>query len=254
MTQEITALRTFAHANFRIRVITRDGAPWFMAADVCRELDIRNPADALARLDGDEHTLVSTEGIPGAKNPQMRVLSESGLYALVQTSRKPEAKLFRRWINHEVLPSIRRTGSYSIQHQLEAPQHQIPQTYAEALRLAADLSDKVDEQAKQIEAAQPAIEFVDRYVAAKTTQSLRAVAKILGIQEQAFIARLESDKILYRLSGRLMPAADQMHKGHFEVKTGEVRGIAFAQPKVTPRGVEYLARCVARWQRDAQRS
>lgn len=161
------------------------------------------------------------------------------------------AKIIDRWIELET--------QFAAQKQAAVPQHQIPQTYAEALRLAADLSDKVDEQAKQIEsqtkqieAAQPAVQFVERYVEAKQTQSIRAVAKILGVPEQAFIARLVADKILYRLSGRLMPSADQMAKHYWEVKTGEVRGIAFAQPKVTPRGVEYLARCVARWQRDAR--
>lgn len=165
------------------------------------------------------------------------------------------ARIIDRWAELEAAEQARQ------QQAPVPPQHYIPADYADALQLAADQARKlkaqasqIESQAKQIQAAQPAVDFVDRYVAARTTQSLRAVAKILGMPEQAFIARLEADKILYRLSGRLMPSADQMHRGHFEVKTGEVNGIAYAQPKVTPRGVEYLARCVARWQRDAQRS
>lgn len=241
-------IQLFAAEDFRVRTVTINGDPWFVAVDVCRALDIADMRQTVSRLDDDEKALISVT-TPGGKQ-QVRVVNEAGLYVLVIASRKSDAKKFRRWVTHDVIPSIRRTGSYSIQ----APQHQIPQTYAEALRLAADLSDKVDEQAKQLEAAQPAVQFVERYVDAKQTQSIRAVAKILGVPEQAFIARLEADKILYRLSGRLMPSADQMAKHYWEVKTGEVRGIAFAQPKVTPRGVEYLARCVARWQRDTQRS
>ena len=252
-------IQIFAAEDYRIRTVTIDGTPWFVSVDICHCLGLVSAKQAVSRLDEDEKTLIPVTTQGGQQ--RVSVISESGLYALIQTSRKPDAKRFRRWINHDVLPSIRRTGSYSIQPQLDAPQHQIPQTYGEALRRAADLADKIDaqakqldSQAKQIEAAQPAVEFVSRYVAAKTTQSLRAVAKILGVQEQAFIARLEADKILYRLSGRLMPAADQMHRGHFEVKTGEVNGIAYAQPKVTPRGVEYLARCVTRWQRQQARA
>lgn len=219
-------VQLFSAENFRVRIVMRDGDPWFIAADVCRALAIG--PEQTRRLDADEHTLLSTQGMPGARNPWVTILSEAGFYSLVVGSRKPDAKRFRRWVTHEVLPSIRRTGSYSIQPQLEAPQHYIPADYADALQLAADQARKlkaqasqIDAQAKQIQAAQPAVEFVDRYVAARTTQSLRAVAKILGMPEQAFIARLESDKILYRLSGRLMPAADQMQRGHFAVKTGE---------------------------------
>lgn len=252
-------IQLFTADEFRVRTITIDGTSWFVSSDACRALDLADMRQAVSRLDEDEKTLIPIATQGGQQ--RVSVISESGLYALIQTSRKPDAKRFRRWINHEVLPSIRKTGSYSIQPQLEAPQHYIPADYADALQLAADQARKlkaqasqIESQAKQIEAAQPAVEFVDRYVAAKTTQSLRAVAKILGMPEQAFIARLESDKILYRLSGRLMPAADQMQRGHFEVKTGEVNGIAYAQPKVTPRGVEYLARCVTRWQRQQARA
>ena len=249
----MNALQIFASADFRIRAVMRDGEPWFVAVDICRALSIVDDRQAVDRLEPDERGGCT---VPTPRGDQMvRAVSEAGLYSMIQTSRKLEAKLFRRWINHEVLPSIRKTGVYAIQP------HEIPKTYGDALRRAADLADKIDAQAKQIEsqtkqiqAAQPAVEFVGRYVAAKTTQSLRAVAKILGMPEQAFIARLEADKILYRLSGRLMPAADQMHRGHFEVKTGEINGIAYAQPKVTPRGVEYLARCVTRWQRQQARA
>ena len=98
-----------AHA---LRVVLRDGEPWFVAADICRALDILNPSDALSRLDDDESTLVSNEGQPGNGPQSFRVVNQSGLYSLVLGSRKPEAKPFKRWITHEVLPSIARTGVY----------------------------------------------------------------------------------------------------------------------------------------------
>lgn len=165
------------------------------------------------------------------------------------------AKIIDRWAELEAAEQARQRQA-PVQ-----PQHYIPADYADALQLAADQARKlkaqasqIESQAKQIQAAQPAVEFVGRYVAASGTQSLRGTAKILHVPEQTFIARLLADKIMYRLSGRLMPAADQMQRNHFEVKTGEANGIAYAQPRVTPRGVEYLARCVTRWQRQQARA
>lgn len=110
-----------------VRVVMRDGEPWFVAADVCRVLEIGNPSDAVSRLDEDErdrvnlNTLDTTEGIRG--NPNATIISESGLYALVLTSRKEAARRFRKWITAEVLPAIRRTGRYE-----QAPPPPAPDT------------------------------------------------------------------------------------------------------------------------------
>lgn len=98
-----------------VRVVARDGSPWFVLADVCRVLEISNPSDAARRLDEDEKdTLVIVEGIPG--NPTRTIINESGLWSLVLTSRKPAAKRFKKWVTAEVLPSIRQTGGYSTDH------------------------------------------------------------------------------------------------------------------------------------------
>lgn len=102
----------------QIRTTTVDGEPWFVAVDVCRALELGNPSQALTRLDDDEKssTLISNEGIRG--NPNMSIINEPGLYTLVLGSRKPEAKAFKRWITHEVLPSIRKTGAYATDSRL----------------------------------------------------------------------------------------------------------------------------------------
>ena len=112
------------------------------------------------------------------------------------------------------------------------------------LRMAIEAEEKVQAIGKELDAARPAVEFVDRYVEAKATQPLRAVAKILGIKERDFVEFLETEGIMYRLSGRLTPAAEHMEKGRFEVKTGEAHGHAFAQPRFTPAGVEWISRRV----------
>ena len=100
------------HPTFGIlRVVMRDGEPWFVAGDVCKTLEIENPRDATQRLDADEkNTVVLSDGIRG--NPNKTIISEAGLYSLVLSSRKPEAKAFKRWVTHDILPSIRKHGAY----------------------------------------------------------------------------------------------------------------------------------------------
>ncbi|EGJ20083.1 BRO domain protein [Cereibacter sphaeroides WS8N] len=93
-----------------IRTLLRDGSPWWVAADVCRVLEIQNPTDAVKRLDDDEVTLDTIEGSHRPTN----LISESGLYALVLASRKPAAKRFRKWITSEVLPALRMHGRYEM--------------------------------------------------------------------------------------------------------------------------------------------
>ena len=113
MTNSLSSLLPFHYEGAQIRVLTdSQGAPWFIAADLCSCLGIRNPSDALSRLDDDEKGLGSTETLKGQQS--LATVNESGLYALVLSSRKPEAKRFKRWITHEVLPAIRRTGSYAV--------------------------------------------------------------------------------------------------------------------------------------------
>lgn len=93
-----------------VRVIIRDDEPWFVAKDVCGVLELEKTDSAIRELEPDEKGthVVSTLG----GNQRMSVVSESGLYALIFKSRKPEAKVFRKWVTSEVLPAIRKTGRY----------------------------------------------------------------------------------------------------------------------------------------------
>ena len=105
-------IRIFESEKFgKIRTIPRDDGPWFVAADVCRALELSDVSMSLKRLDDDEKG-TSSVGTPGG-DQQMSIISEPGLYALVLSSRKPEAHAFKRWITHEVIPALRKTGHYS---------------------------------------------------------------------------------------------------------------------------------------------
>lgn len=116
----MTTTKDFIYNGMDVRTAVVNGEPWFVAADVCRILGIANPSDALSRLDDDEkNTLVLTEGIPG--NPEKRVVNEPGLYTLILSSRKPEARAFKRWVTHKVIPSIRQSGLYATEAILDNP-------------------------------------------------------------------------------------------------------------------------------------
>lgn len=109
----------FEFEGLQVRVITDEkGQPWFVAADVCSVLGIGNPRQAMSRLDDDEKGVISTD-TPGGEQV-MTTVNEPGLYNLVIGSRKPEARRFKRWVTHEVLPTIRRTGRYAIPGALAA--------------------------------------------------------------------------------------------------------------------------------------
>ena len=104
-------LQIFNNEEFgEIRTITKDNEPWFVASDICRSLDLSNPTMAMQRIDDDEKAKFNL----GLSGGETNCVNEYGLYSLVLASRKREAKDFKRWITHEVIPSIRKNGGYIV--------------------------------------------------------------------------------------------------------------------------------------------
>lgn len=104
-------LINFQYEDREVRTVTKDGIIWFVAKDVCDILEIGNSRQALTRLDEDEKGVILND-TPGGKQ-ELAIVNEPGLYSLILSSRKPEAKAFKRWVTHEVLPAIRKDGVYS---------------------------------------------------------------------------------------------------------------------------------------------
>ena len=102
----------FKFADHDVRITIIDGEPWFVAKDVCEALAIKNNRDAMSQLEDDEKGVAITD-TPGGKQ-ELTTVNEPGLYSLILRSRKPEAKVFKHWITHRVLPSIRKTGAYAV--------------------------------------------------------------------------------------------------------------------------------------------
>jgi len=105
-------LAVFNFKSSQVRVVFVESETWFIAKDICTVLEVGNVSQALSRLDDDEKGVILND-TPGGKQ-EMTIVSESGLYSLVLSSRKPEAKAFKKWITSEVLPSIRKTGQFAI--------------------------------------------------------------------------------------------------------------------------------------------
>jgi len=170
MTTQLTPVFTFQ--NHRVRVLGTPENPLFSAADVCAILGIENSRDAIVTLDADEKiTVANPDGNPRAGIPhQMAYVTESGLYALVFKSRKPEAKEFRKWVTSEVLPTIRRTGGYQVS------------TGGSALDYAEALVKAMREQENRLARVEALSIQANSYNSANTGFfTIRAYANILGV-------------------------------------------------------------------------
>ncbi len=138
------ALAVFDFESRPIRSrLDEKGDPWFAAADVCAALDITNVGNALARLDADEKANIHTVDVSGRQFPTV-FINESGLYSLILTSRKPSAKLFKKWVTNEVLPALRKTGQYNIKPGVLSPLEILKQQVAIMEEHDLRLSDHED--------------------------------------------------------------------------------------------------------------
>jgi len=230
MALENLKITPFDFQGAQVRTVMKDGAPWFVAADVCRVLEILNTTDAIGRLDDDERTLVSNEG------REINVVSEGGLYVLVLGSRKPEAKTFKRWVTHEVLPALRKTGTYTVPGR---PDWVIPATYADALMLAAN-------QAKALEAARPKVEFYDAVVADDSWLSFQRVADVLnrpGLGRNNLFKYLRDWEILTPAN---VPYRRYIEQGYFRLQETRTPVGVKTQPLVSQKGVDFILRQLAK--------
>ncbi len=231
------SITPFSFHGAEVRTITRDGEPWFVAADVCNVLSIANVSLAVngnpsradaGGLDEDEKDVCTVNTLGGEQ--EMLCVNESGLYALTFKSRKPEAKAFKKWVTAEVLPAIRKTGSFI--------------SHPSALRLLADKIEENEKLQLTIERQQPAVDYVERFVKAEGLFGIRETAKILGLQQNAFVAMCFDRKVLFRENGSLQPYAQWLESVYFAIKTGESNEHAFKQTRFTSKGLEWVRRYI----------
>jgi anti-repressor protein len=175
-------LQIFNFEGSAVRIVLIDSVPWWIAKDVSDILDYTDTQAMTRRLDSDEQKTCTD--ISSGQGRHVLIINESGLYDSILGSTKPEAKKFKKWITSIVLPSIRKTGSYSIQPQL-------PKNYAEALRELASTVEANDKLTKENEAMQPKVAQYDKFLDSTTTISQTYAAKLLGILPKTFFAWLK---------------------------------------------------------------
>ncbi len=231
-----------------VRVINRAGEPWFVAADVCRALDVSNTAMAMERLDADEKG-VSSIDTPGGEQ-DMTVVSEPGLYGLVLGSRKPEARAFKRWITHEVIPDIRKHGFYgtdkAIEDFLVNPDRmiQVLSAYKAERAQRVALQDQAEQDA-------PKVLFADSVAASKQSILVGELAKLLkqnGIpvgQNRLYDYLRNNGYLIKTGCSRNMPTQYSMERGIFEIKESTFNDPSgnihiTKTPKVTGKGQVYF--------------
>ena len=233
-------IETFRSKQFGdVRIALINGEPWFVAVDVCKALDIVNARDAVKRLDDDEkNTVVLTDGIPG--NPNKTIVNEYGLYALVLSSRKPEAKAFKRWITHEVLPIIRKTGGYMTDTLIQRIQNDPAVIYEFADALLAERKRSMA-LSQELERAKPKADYFDAFVNPDDCTNIRTTAKELNIPERQFVKFLLTEKFLFRSrSGQLLPYNKPSNKGLFIVRDYITYSFVSSQTFFTPKGKDTI--------------
>lgn len=196
-------------------ILDERNEPWFCLADVCKILGLGNPSQVKTTLksrgviSNEVSTSIISQGVDTGKTKFvfMNFIDEPNLYKCIFQSRKKEAELFQDWICEEVIPSIRKTGGYSLQHR-------IPQTFAEALRLAADLQEENERQQALLLEQAPKVEFYDDVVDSKDALPMAMVAKTLnmGIGRNKLFSFLREKKVL-RWNNE--PYQDFVEKGWF---------------------------------------
>lgn len=163
-----------------VRAVTLEGEPWFVAADVCRALEIDNTATR--RLDEDEKAalrLTQTSSNGTEQGRDVTIINEPGLYALVLSSRKPEAKAFKRWITHEVIPSIRKTGGYIAGQETMDDDQLLANALLVAQRKIAERSKQLEAANAKIQADAPKVLFAETVQKAEGDILVRQLAKLM---------------------------------------------------------------------------
>ena len=207
----MSAAEAFAFEGREVRTVMVDGAPWFVASDVARILGYSATAAMTRSLDDDEKGVRALHTLGGAQ--AMTVVSEAGLYSAIMRSTIPEARAFKRWVTHEVLPSIRKTGAYG---------SVLPTSFAEALELAAAEARRVEALEAQAAVDAPKIAAYERLMDADGLLSMEAVAKIGGIGRTTLYRRLREARVIEQ-GGSRMPYQKYLHWFDVKVTTHEAR-------------------------------
>lgn len=230
----MSALELFSFKNATVRVVMVDGEPWWVAKDVCEILGLTNSREALTRVNAARVSTTDAANSAGAMR-QAPIVNESGLYDLIFDSRKPEARAFREWITGEVIPSIRKTGSYGTPV--------LPQSYSDALRELASTVDSLSSANERIALDAPKVEGYDDLIEADGFFTMEAVAKSLsaatgGLGRNKLLADLRIKGVI--MQGATLPYQQHVDAGYLSVRVDVNDKGAYPYTVATVKGLEWL--------------
>lgn len=217
-------MKTFVNEDFgSVRVVEKNGEPWFVGRDVAIILGYSNPRDAISKhIDDEDKGVAKCDTLGGSQN--QTIINESGLYSLILSSKMPEAKEFKRWVTSKVLPTIRKTGGYVSNDELFI-QTYLPNVGEEAQNLFRGMLENIRNMNRKIEEDKPKVLFADAVSASKTSILVGELAKLIkqnGVEiwQNRMFDWLRRNGYLIRRSGSdfNMPTQMAMEMGLFEIK------------------------------------
>ena len=245
-------IQRFDFRGASLRTLTDEaGEPWFVAKDVCDILELNNITEALRPLDDDEKTNFRNSEVAQSGGRAPLIISEPGLYKLIMRSRKPEAKEFQRWVTHEVLPQIRKTGGYIPTTDADDDMTILAKAVMIGQRTMEAQKQKIAEQQTRIVELEPKARFADAVAASDGTCLVGELAKMLrqnGLEvgQNRLFQILRDDGYLGKSgSNRNVPTQRAMDLGLFRIKETTVthadeHTTVSRTPKVTGKGQRYF--------------
>lgn len=233
-------LQIFENPEFgKIRTLDIEGEPWFVGKDVADILGYQNASKALAdHVDAEDK--LNNESLSSLGQRGGWIISESGLYSLILSSKLPTAKKFKRWITAEVIPSIRKNGGYVAGQENMTPEELMAAALLMANKTIENQKLRLSTLTVENQIMRPKADYFDELVDRNLLTNFRETAKQLQVKEKAFIQFLMEKKFIYRdKKGKLMPYADK-NNGLFEVKEqfNEKTQWSGTQTLITPKGRE----------------
>lgn len=195
-------LKIFENPAFgQVRIVEREGEPWFVGKDVAQVLGYANPSKAILDHVDDEDKAFQMLEVADSQNGNLvktAIITESGLYSLVLSSKLPTAKAFKRWITSEVIPSIRKNGGYIAGQAELSPEELMARALMVAQRTLAERDARISALTVENEVMRPKAGYFDDMVDRKLNTGIRETAKELSVKEKTFVTFLLEGKYLYR--------------------------------------------------------